>query len=153
MRRLQIPQNLGAKNFTYTKKCYVHKIAAIILSKIYFWQLRFKSQLNNLKWNSRKTVCFAYKIFYAKRSATSRLHMFLGNKLKWGSLCLDNVLIAEKEESSLIHEALAMLLRQNYSKIKRKYEFKFLRKSIWFIPTILLLGISDQQGKMLQIVE
>ena len=63
------------------------------------------------------------------------------------------VLIAEKEESSLVHEALAMLLRQNYSKIKRKYEFKFLRKSIWFIPTILLLGISDQQGKMLQIVE
>ena len=57
------------------------------------------------------------------------------------------VLIAQTEESSLIHEALAMLLRQNYLKIKGKYEFKFLRENIWFIPTFLLLGISNQQGK------
>ena len=28
--------NLGTKNFTYTKKFYVHKIAAENLSKIYF---------------------------------------------------------------------------------------------------------------------
>ena len=29
-------KNLCAKNFTYKKKCYVHEIAAVNLSKIYF---------------------------------------------------------------------------------------------------------------------
>ena len=35
MKRLQIPQNLCTKDFTYTKKFYVHEIAAVDLSKIY----------------------------------------------------------------------------------------------------------------------
>ena len=29
-------KNLCTKNFTYTKKCYVHEIAAVNLSEIYF---------------------------------------------------------------------------------------------------------------------
>ena len=29
-------KNLYTKNFTYKKKCYVHEIAAVNLSKIYF---------------------------------------------------------------------------------------------------------------------
>ena len=36
MKRLQIPQKLAYENFTYTKKFYVHEIAAVILSEIYF---------------------------------------------------------------------------------------------------------------------
>ena len=36
MKRLQIPQNLCTKNFTYTNKFYVHEIAAVNLPKIYF---------------------------------------------------------------------------------------------------------------------
>ena len=36
MKRLQILKNLRTKNFTYTKKNYIHKIAAVNLSKIYF---------------------------------------------------------------------------------------------------------------------
>ena len=36
MKRLQIPQNLRTENFTYMKKFYVHEIAAVNLSKIYF---------------------------------------------------------------------------------------------------------------------
>ena len=36
MKRLQIPQKLVYENFTYTKKFYVHEIAAVNLSKIYF---------------------------------------------------------------------------------------------------------------------
>ena len=58
MKRLQIPENLCTKNFTYTKKFYVHEITAAILSKIYFlknakktWtkQPRFTSRLNNYR--------------------------------------------------------------------------------------------------------
>ena len=33
---MQIPQKLVYKNFTYAKKIYVHEIAAVNLSKIYF---------------------------------------------------------------------------------------------------------------------
>ena len=36
MKTLQIPQKLGTKNVTYTKKFYVHEIAAVDFSKIYF---------------------------------------------------------------------------------------------------------------------
>ena len=36
MKRLQIPQKLVYGQFTYTKKFYVHEIAAVNLSKIYF---------------------------------------------------------------------------------------------------------------------
>ena len=36
MKRPQIPQNLVYGHFTYTKKIYVHEIAAVKLSKIYF---------------------------------------------------------------------------------------------------------------------
>ena len=36
MKRLQIPQKLVYENFTYTKKFYLHKIAVVNLSKIYF---------------------------------------------------------------------------------------------------------------------
>ena len=38
---MEIPQKLGYKNFTHMKKFYVHEIAALNLSKIYF--------LNNAK--------------------------------------------------------------------------------------------------------
>ena len=31
-----MPQKLGHENFTYTNKFYLHKIAAVNLSKIYF---------------------------------------------------------------------------------------------------------------------
>ena len=41
MKRLQIPQKLGTKNVTYTKKFYVHEIAAVDFSKIY-WKTRRK---------------------------------------------------------------------------------------------------------------
>ena len=36
MKRLQIPQNPVTKDFTYTKKFYVHETAVANLSKIYF---------------------------------------------------------------------------------------------------------------------
>ena len=36
MKRLQIPQKLVNEKFYVHEKCYVHKIAAINLSKIYF---------------------------------------------------------------------------------------------------------------------
>ena len=50
MKRLQIPLKLAYENFAYTKKIYVHDIAAVNLSKISFLKnkhLRFKSRLNN----------------------------------------------------------------------------------------------------------
>ena len=36
MKKLQIPQKLCTENFTHTNKFYVHEIAAVDLSKIYF---------------------------------------------------------------------------------------------------------------------
>ena len=37
MKRLEVPQkNLCTESFTYTKKFYVHEIATVDLSKIYF---------------------------------------------------------------------------------------------------------------------
>ena len=62
MKRLQILQILWMKNVTYTKKNYIHKIAVVNLSKIYFLENakktckpnkpRFKSWLNNNNDNS-----------------------------------------------------------------------------------------------------
>ena len=40
MKRLQIPQKLCTESFTYTNKFYVHEIAAVDLSKIYFLKKR-----------------------------------------------------------------------------------------------------------------
>ena len=36
MKKLQISQKIVYEKFTYTKKFYVHEIAAVNLSKIYF---------------------------------------------------------------------------------------------------------------------
>ena len=40
-------QELGTKNFTYTKKFYVHKIAAVDLSKHYFLKNANKTRKPN----------------------------------------------------------------------------------------------------------
>ena len=42
-------KNVGTKNFTYSKKCYVNEIAAVNLSKIYF----LKNAKKTCKPNSR----------------------------------------------------------------------------------------------------
>ena len=42
-------KNVGTKNFTYSKKCYVHEIAALNLSKIYL----LKNAKKTCKPNSR----------------------------------------------------------------------------------------------------
>ena len=47
MKRLQIPQNWLKKNFTYTKKNYVHEIAAGKLSRMYFLKNAKKTRKSN----------------------------------------------------------------------------------------------------------
>ena len=49
---MQIPQKLVTEKFTYTKKCYVHKIAAANSLKIYFLKNTKKTcQPNNCDLN------------------------------------------------------------------------------------------------------
>ena len=43
MKWLQIPQKIVYENFTYSKKFYVHGIAAVNLSKIYFQENKKKT--------------------------------------------------------------------------------------------------------------
>ena len=47
MERLQIPQKLESEYFTYSKNIYVHEIAAVNLSKIYFLKNAKKSCKSN----------------------------------------------------------------------------------------------------------
>ena len=42
MKRLQFPQKLVDEKFMYTKKFYVHEIAAVNLSKITSWKTQRK---------------------------------------------------------------------------------------------------------------
>ena len=79
MKRLQIPQKLGTKNFTYTKKFYVHKIAAVDFSKIYFLKNANKACKPNNRdlnsdWMISKIMChFPYfkNIFHNVRAMKS----------------------------------------------------------------------------------
>ena len=79
MKRLQIPQKLGTKNVTYTKKFYVHEIAAVDFSKIYFLKnakKAFKPNNRDLNrdWMISKIMCyFPYfkKIFHNARAMES----------------------------------------------------------------------------------
>ena len=51
MKRLQIPNNLCAQNFTYTKKFSTHEIAAVDLSKIFFLKNAKKTCKPRLNYN------------------------------------------------------------------------------------------------------
>ena len=91
MERLQIPQKLVYENFTYTKKFYIHEIAPVNLSKIYFLknakktckptnQPRFKSPLNNPEWYSikqeRATYCEQVSLEITNKSCYRGLKHF-----------------------------------------------------------------------------
>ena len=57
-----MPQKLGHENFTYTNKFYLHKIAAVNLSKIYFLKNAKKTCKPNNRdlnrdWNIKKDPC------------------------------------------------------------------------------------------------
>ena len=47
MERLQIPQKLESEYFMYSKNFYVHEIAAVNLSKIYFKNAKKTCKSNN----------------------------------------------------------------------------------------------------------
>ena len=51
------------KNFTYTKKIYIHEIAAVDLSKIYFLENAMKTcKPNNRDLNRNLIICFSVPI-------------------------------------------------------------------------------------------
>ena len=64
MKRLAISQKLVYENFTYTKKFYVHEIAVVNLSKIYFLKKAKKTyKPNNCDLNRDRIKKKTKKIF------------------------------------------------------------------------------------------
>ena len=116
MKRLQILQKLRTKNFTYTKKFYVHEIAAVNLSKIFF----LKNAKKTCKPSNYDLNCDWIKTYFEQKNVA-----FLVPNTYWVIRLLEK----PKEEEAVVHSCSTK--KKLFWKIFKNSQELAITDSLW----------------------